>query len=174
MKIYYLLFIFLTWFNISEIELISQADIKDKIKNNTQNTWDSLRGTWRKDSFKIKDSIGNWADFEWHKGGEMYIIYDGLGGAALHSTPEGYKTYFSDKTPNKNSADSLKYLAENYTYFARCEINGDTIFHQKITHTNPNEIGEIVKRKYRLFNDTLYLTPLNFKSEAILKLVRVK
>jgi hypothetical protein len=144
-----------------------------------QNAWDSLRGTWRKESFKIKDSIGNWSEFEWHKGGDLYLIYDGLGGAALHSTPADYQLFFSksnfnNSNTNRTNIDSLKYLAENYTYFARCEIYNDTIFHKKITHTNPNEIGEIVKRKYRLINDTLYLTPLNFKSEVILKLIRVK
>lgn len=169
MRIFYFLLLIFTFVNF-ELKL-STAEIN---KSNNQKTWDSLRGTWAKESFKIKDSLGNWTDFEWHKGGELYIIYDGLGGAALHSTPKFYKDYFDDKNPNKNSKDSLKYLAESYIYFARCEINNDTIFHKKISHTNPNEIGEIVKRKYKIIKDTLYLTPLNFNSEAILKLVRVK
>ena len=168
MRIFHFLILIITFVNF-DINLNSTEN-----KTNNQQTWDSLRGTWRKESFKIKDSIGNWSEFEWHKGGDLYLIYDGLGGAALHSTPADYQLFFSKSNLNRSNIDSLRYLAENYTYFARCEIYNDTIFHKKITHTNPNEIGEIVKRKYRLIKDTLYLTPLNFKSEAILKLIRVK
>ena len=40
-----------------------------------------------------QDSTGVWHEDSWAKGGESYIIYDGLGHMAVQITPKGYKDF---------------------------------------------------------------------------------
>lgn len=156
--------------------VIAKNNEQSKSNNKSDEVWSKLRGSWKKVSFKEK-SNNEFTDFDWHNGGELYLIYDGLGGCAIISQSKNYSDSF-----NKKNIEALDLIpkSESYYYFANCKINKDTIEHTKILHSNPNEVGEIAKRKFRVISnptnkmlDTLILIPLNFNNYAELKLVRV-
>lgn len=154
-----------------------------------------LQGMWVKESFIIQNDKGGWEDFDWHKGGKMYLIYDGLGGMALHSTSKDYFDFFSFNSNSQsikkgklnskdNSKDNSKYntkeiYKENYVYFGRYELKADTIIHSKISHTIIDEIGTKSFRKFyfekdKNGNENLILIPLEFKKPAKIVFKRYK
>ena len=54
---------------------------------------DQFRGMWKLYIIEYQDSTGIWQEHAWNKGGDSYIMYDGLGHMAVQITPEGYKDY---------------------------------------------------------------------------------
>lgn len=166
--------------NKSPLSIKSDEKIKAKLEDKV---WEKLRGSWRKISFKEKIN-GEFVDFDWHIGGELYLIYDGLGGCAIISQSKNYFDSFNNfdnnNNDNNNNTKDLIKKSDSYYYFASCKINKDTIEHTKLLHSNPNEVGDIAKRKFKIVSngmnkmlDTLILIPLNFDNYAELKLVRV-
>ena len=53
----------------------------------------SLAGMYKLWIIEYQDSTGVWHEDSWAKGGESYIIYDGLGHMAVQITPKGYKDF---------------------------------------------------------------------------------
>lgn len=163
--------------NTKKDKLLNSNDELDKKDNNkSERIWNKLRGSWKKVSFKEKDN-NEFIDYDWHIGGDLYLIYDGLGGCSIISQSKNYSISY-DQIHNERL--DLIPKSESYYYFANCKINNDTIEHHKILHSNPKEVGEIAKRQFKLISnynnkmlDTLILIPLNFKNYTELKLIRV-
>lgn len=154
-----------------------------------------LQGMWVKESFTLQNDKGAWEEFDWHKGGKMYLIYDGIGGMALHSTSKEYIDFFN-LTQMKNKKDKVSYkmknkgnnknqekykdiYKENYVYFGKYEIKGDTLIHTKISHTNIDEIGTKSLRKFyfeknKNGTENLVLIPLEFDKPAKIVFKRYK
>jgi hypothetical protein len=140
-----------------------------------------FHGLWKLHVFEYQDSTGVWKEYWWNKGGDSYIMYDGLGHMAVHITPEGYQD-FDVKSPKKPvdslNMDELRYdlkaYSSSYVYMANCNILEDeqVIEHQRISHTYPFDWGVTVQRKFRFEGDTLFLSPVEGKFPRRLKWVK--
>ena len=53
----------------------------------------SLAGMYKLLIMENQDSTGTWHEDSWAKGGDSYIVYDGLGHMAVQITPKGYKDF---------------------------------------------------------------------------------
>ena len=51
----------------------------------------ALAGMYKLVRIEHQDSTGRWQEESWAKGGDGYIVYDGLGHMAVQITPKGYK-----------------------------------------------------------------------------------
>jgi len=123
-----------------------------------------------------KDSItGEWS--EWRDGMQGYILYDNKNNMSVHLTTTGYEATdlrfpnFVDSISN----EALKHLTNSYVYFAKYSIDEDdkTVEHARISHSNPGEWNNVVKRKYTFSGDTLILQPLE-EEDAGLRLKWIK
>ncbi len=56
-----------------------------------QSVHDQFRGLWKLYIIEAKDSTGIWQEFHWNKGGDSYILYDGLGHMSVQITPKDYR-----------------------------------------------------------------------------------
>ena len=52
---------------------------------------EQFRGLYKLFIIESKDSTGHWQEYSWNKGGESYIMYDGMGHMAVQITPKDYK-----------------------------------------------------------------------------------
>lgn len=150
----------------------------------------SLAGMYKLLIIENQDSTGVWHEDSWAKGGESYIIYDGLGHMAVQITPKGYKDFkwFSElESINQNfvkqkvDSMSLKDLkaavmnfSSNYVYVADYSVNDTAkiVTHNRISSSIPSIWGTIVKRAFTFSGDTLILKVLNVNRR--LKWVRQK
>lgn len=160
-------------------KLRHQTLLGNEVNEQVERRTNKLQGMWKKSSFQNLNKNNIWEEFSWHKNGDMYLIYDGLGGMALHSQPDDYIAFFSEqnKANQKYCVDSLKVYQENYVYFAKYKIIKDTLFHYKITHTNSSEVGTTAKRRFTFIGkscDTLLLEPIEFSNPARIVFIRVK
>lgn len=121
-----------------------------------------ISGLWSLHIVEQQDSTGHW--HEWRDGMQGYILYDNEGHMALHLTTKGYEKT-SLRFPNFNDTIpdiALKYLTNSYVYFANYEIDDKEriVTHSRISHSNPGEWNDIVKRRYSFIGDTLVLQPV--------------
>lgn len=135
-------------------------------------------GTWRLGIMEVKDAeTGEWN--EWRDGMQGYIMYSSDNHMAVHLTVKGYQD-FEVEFPNfvdTVSLDALKHLTKSYTYFAEYEIFEDkgVVQHARISHSNPNEWRDVVRRKYTFKGDTLFLQPEEERNAMLrLKWIRVE
>lgn len=98
-----------------------------------------FKGTWKihRIEQQIKDK---WEIAEWMKGGIGYLHY-GDSEMSLIFTPANY--------PETRTGD--------YWYLARYHYSSDTVYHHRISHSDPEEIGLTGKRLFRFVEDTLIL-----------------
>lgn len=120
---------------------------------------------------------GQWN--EWREGMQGYIMYHDDMTMAVHLTTKGYQ--LTDLTfPNFNdtiSIEALKYLTNSYTYFADYQWNEKEswVEHSRISHSNPAEWNEVVRRRFTFKGDTLILQPMESANSALrLKWVKYK
>ncbi len=141
-----------------------------------------LEGTWELSAMWEEDSTGNRAPYA--GGMQGYIMYNPDGHMALHLSYTGYeKTDLEiDNFNPDQSLENLKYLTGTYHYLAEYTIEEDAepngsqgvVVHHRIAHSNPNDWGEIVKRRYTIKYDTLFIKPLESSNKNItLQLVKV-
>lgn len=150
----------------------------------------SLAGMYKLYRIEEQDSSGKWNESDWAKGGEGYIIYDGLGHMAVQIIPNGYKDFkwlseeqaLNEKVVQQK-ADSMSLeelkatvseFASNYVYVANYSIDDTSklITHRRLTSTIPSIWNTEVKRKFSFNGDTLILR--NPTANRILKWVRQK
>lgn len=129
---------------------------------------DALKGFWKLNAFEVQDSLGQWLEYGWNKGGTGYLLYDGAGYAAIHLTPKDYEKFDWNGAQSIDSMsvnelkESLKMLSGNYNYMASYTV--DTIRkivrHTRLSHSRPQDWGKTVERRYELIGaDTLLLFP---------------
>ena len=125
---------------------------------------DKLRGMWKLDKFESYDSVSRkWGDDVTRIGYTGYILYDGIGHMAVHLMPKAYNEFDSKKKPDSLSFDELKDLTKiymaNYVYFANYRIENGTVYHTKLSATNPKDKGSVAVREFEFLGDTLILRP---------------
>ena len=145
--------------------------------NNQQktDTNNKLAGMYKLLTIEMQDSSGIWHEQEWSKGGDSYIVYDGLGHMAVQITPKDYKDFNwikEEETINKDilkqkvdsmSADQLRAalieFSSNYAYVANYSINdtASVITHNRLSHTIPSAWNTSVKRSFEFRGDSLFL-----------------
>jgi hypothetical protein len=149
-----------------------------------------LAGMYKLHSIETQDSEGKWIVSDWGKGGESYIIYDGLGHMAVQITPKGYGDFkwfteeqaiddkFLKEKIDKMSTNELKSavaeFASNYVYVANYTVDekASLITHKRLISTIPAIWNTQVKRKFSFSGDTIILR--NPNANRILKWVRQK
>lgn len=140
-----------------------------------------FQGLWKLHIIEVKDSTGIWKEHHWNKGGDSYIIYDGLGHMAVQITPANYKDN-KVKAP-RTSIDSLsidelrsdlKVYSSNYVYMANCKIleKEQIIEHHRLSHTYPFDWGVVVQRQFEFSGDTLILMPVEPQNPLRLKWIK--
>jgi len=140
-----------------------------------------LAGMYKLHNIEMQDSAGVWHEQLWAKGGDSYIVYDGLGHMAVQITPKDYKEFkwigeeeTIDKTSLKKNLDSmsteqlraaLMEFASNYAYVANYSINDaeSVITHNRLSHSIPSAWNTSVKRKFEFKGDTIFLQVLEVK-----------
>jgi hypothetical protein len=163
----FIIFIILTFMAISCIN-----------KNGT-NMEEKFRGMWKLDKFESYDSVaGKWCDDVTRIGYSGYILYDGQGHMAVHLMPKVYDNFNSDKNTDSIDCEDLKQLTKiykaNYVYFADYKIENGTVFHSKLSATNPKDKGSVAKRDFEFKGDTLILKPKEKINGLKLKLRWIK
>lgn len=140
-----------------------------------------FQGLWKLHIIEKQDSVGDWQEFHWNKGGDSYILYDGLGHMSVQFTPANYKDK-SVKAP-RTPIDSLtidelrtdlKTYSSNYVYTANCKIleEQQIIEHQRLAHTYPFDWGVTVQRRFQFLGDTLVLKPVEPQNPLRLKWIK--
>ena len=114
---------------------------------------------------------------EWRNGMQGYILYDDKNNMSVHLTTKGYeKTHldfpnFVDTIP----IEALRHLTNSYVYFAKYSVDEEKgiVEHARISHSNPAEWNDIVRRRYTFSGDTLILQPVEERNAGLrLKWVR--
>jgi len=120
-------------------------------------------GLWSLHIMEQQDSItGKWN--EWRNGMQGYILYDDRDNMAIHLMVKGYENV-TIQFPNfvdTVSIEALKHLTQSYVYFAKYTVFKDenTVEHARISHSNPGQWNQVVRRKYTFSGDTLTLEPI--------------
>lgn len=135
----------------------------------------ALAGMYKLYTIENQDSTGDWIESGWAKGGESYIVYDGLGHMAVQITPKGYRDFkwlneeqLLDEKILKEKIDTMSLtelkvavteFSSNYVYVANYTIDdaAGIVTHKRITSTIPSIWGTEVKRKFSFSGDTLIL-----------------
>jgi len=132
----------------------------------------AVAGLWKLYSMELKDTTtGEWSN--WRDGMQGYLLYDDQNHVALHLMPVGYEENTSDfkNFTDTQSVEKLKHLAMNYNYTGRYAIDTENniVKHLRLSHSNPNDWGVEVERRFSFSGDTLIITPVERKN-ALLRL----
>lgn len=130
----------------------------------------SILGLWDLHIMEIKNAeTGQWK--EWRQGMGGYLLYEKSGYMSLHMMP---KTYANTDLKFKNFTDTmplpqLKYISQNYNYTGSYTVDLDSsiVSHTKLSHSNPNEWGEISRRKFSFLGDTLVVVPTEEENASL-------
>jgi len=142
---------------------------------------DPFRGLWKLHIIEYQDSTGTWQEHAWQKGGDSYILYDGLGHMAVQITPADYRNnkVKAPRTPidsltTKELRADLKTYSSNYVYTANCVILEDEqiIEHHRLSHTYPFDWGVVAQRRFQFSGDTLILMPVEPQNPLRLKWIK--
>ena len=142
-------------------------------------TGPALVGMYKLVIIEHQDSTGRWQEESWARGGDSYIVYDGLGHMAVQITPKGYKNFnwltetesINEKVVRRKvDSMSLKELkaavvefSSSYVYVADYSIDysANVITHKRVSSSIPSVWGTEVKRSFSFSGDTLILRVLN-------------
>ena len=142
-------------------------------------TGPALAGMYKLVIIEHQDSTGRWQEESWARGGDSYIVYDGLGHMAVQITPKGYKDFnwltetesINEKVVRRKvEAMSLPELqaavvefSSSYVYVADYSIDypANVVTHKRVSSSIPSVWGTEVKRSFSFSGDTLILRVLN-------------
>lgn len=139
-------------------------------QNSKQIETNKLSGLWSLYIMEQQDSVtGKW--HEWRKEMQGYILYDDKNNMALHLTTKGYQNT-GIQFPNFTdtiSTEALKHLTGSYVYLAKYTIfeEDSIVEHARISHSNPGEWNDIVKRRFSFVGDTLILRPVEKQKSGL-------
>ncbi|WP_460219425.1 lipocalin-like domain-containing protein [Psychroserpens sp. MEBiC05023] len=130
-------------------------------------------GLWTLDRMEVLDKEADeWTEYSdstngFPNGLKGYILYDNSNHMAVHLVAKDYEKtnlIFPNALQKFDSIPShmLQKLAKNIVYFSNYEVDKEKkiIEHSRISHINPNQWSEIVRRKYTFKGDTLILEPV--------------
>lgn len=128
-----------------------------------------ILGLWKLHVMEVKNDQDQWK--EWRQGMGGYLLYQESGYMSLHLTPKSYPDtdlQFMNFTDTMK-LDQLKYISQNYNYTGSFTVNQDSsiISHTKLSHSNPNEWGEISRRKFSFVGDTLFVVPTEEENASL-------
>ena len=129
-----------------------------------------ILGLWKLHVMEIKNSeTGLWE--EWRQGMGGYLLYEKSGYMSLHLMPKSYPNTdmkFKNFTDTMQ-IDQLKYISQNYNYTGSYTVDLDSsiVSHTKLSHSNPNEWGEISRRKFSFKADTLFVVPTEEENASL-------
>ena len=135
-----------------------------------QKETNKFSGLWSLYIMEQQDSItGGWS--EWRNGMQGYILYDDRNNMSVHLTTKGYQNT-NIQFPNfvdTVSTEALKHLTNSYVYFAKYTVfeEDKTIEHARISHSNPGQWNQIVRRRYTFSGDTLTLEPIEEQNAGL-------
>lgn len=137
---------------------------------------ESIEGLWKLKKYEVLDSIGEWK--EAGNGFQGYILYDDKNNMAVHLTEVGYENT-NLRFPNFTdsiSIEAMKHLTKSYVYFAKYKLSkkNKTLEHNRISHSNPGQWNQNVKRTYLIKGDTLILQPINISGKITSRLIWIK
>ncbi len=161
---------------INLLFLIAAASFYTHGQENIPKEFNKFSGLWSLHTMEQKDSVtGEWG--KWRKDMQGYILYDGKGTMAVHLTTAGYQET-GLQFPNFDesiSNEALQHLTNSYVYFAKYTVDSEkgVVQHARISHSNPSEWNEVVRRKFTFSGDTLILQPLE-ATNASLRLKWIK
>lgn len=91
----------------------------------------------------------------WMQNGTGRLTYDGRGGMSLHMQPPHYQ----DTSLTKELFDQQYNIQthSNYVYTGTYTFTKDSLFHHKITHSNPKYAKGSSPKAYKIKGDTLLL-----------------
>jgi len=138
---------------------------------------DSFHGYWKMDSFWQSDSTKKWIQADWMKGGNGYILYDGLGHMSIHITPKKYSaSSLNDTTQKEKFLNKPEiYTLANYVYTGTYDVLGkDSISHNRLSHGNPNYNLSASKKRFEIIDDSLYLYSNVAGTKCKIKWIRIK
>ena len=139
----------------------------------------ALAGMYKLLIIEQQDSTGRWQEESWARGGDSYIVYDGLGHMAVQITPKGYKdfkwlteTESINEKAVKRKVDSMSLtelkaavveFSSSYVYVADYSIDfpANVVTHKRVSSSIPSVWGTEVKRSFSFSGDTLILRVLN-------------
>jgi len=163
-----LITIAITLFGCSQNQVQEKPDVQEEPNK--------FSGLWSLHIIEQKDSVtGAWN--EWRNGMQGYILYDDRDNMSVHLTTKDYED-FDLQFPNfvdSISTEALKHLTNSYVYFAKYTVDEqeNTVEHARISHSNPGEWNDVVKRRFTFSGDTLILQPVE-QQNASLRLKWVK
>jgi hypothetical protein len=126
-----------------------------------------------------QDSNGVWHPDPWTKGGDGYIVYDGLGHMAVHITRAGYHDYkwlpeeqslrdeFINRKLDSMSTGELKAavraFSASYVYAGNYTIEDsiDVVKHERLSTSLHAIPGSTVRRSFVFSGDTIILKVLD-------------
>jgi hypothetical protein len=138
-----------------------------------------LAGMYRLYISENQDSNGVWHPDPWTKGGDGYIVYDGLGHMAVHITRAGYHDYkwlpeeqslrdeFINRKLDSMSTDELKAavraFSASYVYAGNYTIEDsiDVVKHERLSTSLHAIPGSTVRRSFVFSGDTIILKVLD-------------
>ncbi|MFT4987187.1 MAG: hypothetical protein ACI81Y_001809 [Glaciecola sp.] len=127
-----------------------------------------VTGLWKLHTMEVKDSLtGKWSEFR--DGMQGYLLYDSEDNVALHLIKKGYENR-KDKFRNFTdtmSLDKLKHITGNYNYIGKYSVNEDIVSHHRLSHSNPNDWGVTVERRFKFSADTLIIKPVEEKNARL-------
>lgn len=134
--------------------------------NNSYDNHNNLIGLWKLLEMNIVSDSGTKA---FRGGMEGYLLYSKGNHGALHLYPKNYKNFDStflnfNISPTERQA---KHMAMNYNYMSKYWTIKDTVFHLKLSHSNPTEWGDTSKRIFYFSGDTLILKPIEKKNKNL-------
>lgn len=142
----------------------------------SQNREPQLSGMWTLVSMNIHGEDGTIEPF---RGGMTgYLMYSEDGHVALHLSDSSFaSTSMSFRNfTDTLSIEKLKYLTRSYHYLGKYEVIEEhrrggnltgRVQHFKLAHSNPNEWGERVVRRFHLNGDTLVMRPDEKKNASL-------
>lgn len=130
-------------------------------QSSSNNSAPEITGLWKLHSMKVRNAEnGKWSDYR--DGMQGFLMYDGNKNMTIHLTDMEYEKTdlefpnFTDTI----SLEALKYLTKSYYYIGEYTVLNDSIVqHKRISHSNPNDWGKVVKRHFSFHGDTLVITP---------------
>ena len=129
----------------------------------------SILGLWKLHAMEVKNEKDEWS--EWRQGMGGYLLYQESGYMSLHLFPKAYpesNLIFRNFTDTMQ-LDQLKYISQNYNYTGSFTVDQDSsiVSHTKLSHSNPNEWGEISRRKFSFVGDTLFVVPTEEENASL-------
>ena len=111
----------------------------------------ALTGSYHLLQIQKENKHGQWLPADWMKNGTGFLSYSPDGYVSVHFLPEFYQS-----DPQRHEA---------YWYVAQYDFNPDSgvVYHTRLMHSDPKQVGKTVRRRIQLSQDTLTMYADEYK-----------